>query len=206
MTAPQPSVRRRVSQRVRAALAGGLVFGLGAGLTVAAWTESEYVTSTFTAGEMRLQLDVGAGYQQTSTVSAAVAGVFPGSTGTVYQPVRIQTTSTSVAGAVTMSHAAFTGSGITSGLRYRVIRAATCNAAAFASAVAGDYVIGTSTLTTAPLVTTAATNVAIGAAAAKSTSTLSLCFEYSLLAAASATYMGTTSTPAMTWTFTGTSS
>ena len=205
MTAPRPP-RRRASIRVRAALAGGLVFGLAAGLTVASWTDAEFVGTTFTAGTIDLQVKAGtAAYTNAATISATVTDVFPGATGAAYLPVLVQTTTPSVAGTVTMTHSAFTGTGLTASLRYRVIRAATCNAAAFTAAAAGDYVVGTSTLTAAPLVSAAMTPTVIGTASANSGSTISLCFEFSLLAAANANLRSTTSTPALVWGLSGSS-
>ena len=50
--------RPRASIKVRAALAGGLVFGLAAGLTVASWTDAERVGATFTASTFNLQTSV----------------------------------------------------------------------------------------------------------------------------------------------------
>jgi predicted ribosomally synthesized peptide with SipW-like signal peptide len=49
-----PDARRRRSTRVRAVLAGGLVLGIGAAVTLAAWTDQEFATGTFTAGHLNL--------------------------------------------------------------------------------------------------------------------------------------------------------
>lgn len=38
------------SRKIRAILAGGLVVGIGAAVTLAAWNDSEFATGTFTAG------------------------------------------------------------------------------------------------------------------------------------------------------------
>ena len=40
---------------IRAILAGGLVLGVGAAVTLAAWNDSEFVTGTFTAGTFNLR-------------------------------------------------------------------------------------------------------------------------------------------------------
>lgn len=40
--------------RIKAVLAGGLVLGLGAAITLAAWTDQEFATGTFTAGKFNL--------------------------------------------------------------------------------------------------------------------------------------------------------
>ncbi|MFC7432599.1 MULTISPECIES: SipW-dependent-type signal peptide-containing protein [unclassified Agrococcus] len=42
-------------RKVRAMLAGGLVLGVGAAITLAAWTDSEFATGTFTAGAFNLE-------------------------------------------------------------------------------------------------------------------------------------------------------
>jgi predicted ribosomally synthesized peptide with SipW-like signal peptide len=47
--------RRRRSRTIRAILAGGLVLGVGAAVTLAAWNDSEFVTGTFTAGTFNLE-------------------------------------------------------------------------------------------------------------------------------------------------------
>ena len=47
--------RRRRSRMIRAILAGGLVLGVGAAVTLAAWNDSEFVTGTFTAGTFNMQ-------------------------------------------------------------------------------------------------------------------------------------------------------
>lgn len=47
--------RRRRSRMIRAILAGGLVLGVGAAVTLAAWNDSEFVTGTFTAGTFNLE-------------------------------------------------------------------------------------------------------------------------------------------------------
>jgi hypothetical protein len=207
MTVSEVSGGPRESIRVRAALAGGLVFGIATSLSVASWTDAEFVTSTFTASRFDLEVNVnGAGYSAATPISVTVSGVYPGSTGTVYLPVRIRTTSTSIAGMVSLNHAAIAGpTGLTSVLRYRLIRgAATCNAAAFTAGA--TYVVGTSTLSAAPLVSTALAATTPLAVSAGGGSELVYCFEFSLASSglAQATY-GSSSTAAMTWNVTGSS-
>ncbi|GAA3945039.1 SipW-dependent-type signal peptide-containing protein [Microbacterium soli] len=51
-SAASASLRRR---RISAVLAGGLVLGVGAAVTLAAWNDSEWATSTFTAGSFDLE-------------------------------------------------------------------------------------------------------------------------------------------------------
>lgn len=50
-TTPRADLRRRT----RALLAGGLVLGLGAAVTLAAWNDSEFATGEFAAGSFNLQ-------------------------------------------------------------------------------------------------------------------------------------------------------
>ncbi|MBC7725198.1 MAG: hypothetical protein H7146_10695 [Burkholderiaceae bacterium] len=53
-TSPPSPTRRRRGVRTRAILAGGLVLGLGATVTLAAWNDSEFAQGTFTAGSFSL--------------------------------------------------------------------------------------------------------------------------------------------------------
>jgi predicted ribosomally synthesized peptide with SipW-like signal peptide len=54
MLSEQPK-KRTASRRVRALLAGGLVLGVGAAITLAAWNDSEFATGTFTAGSFNME-------------------------------------------------------------------------------------------------------------------------------------------------------
>ncbi|MFE1644634.1 SipW-dependent-type signal peptide-containing protein [Microbacterium sp. P01] len=51
-TSPERGVR---SKRVRAILVGGLVLGVGAAVTLAAWNDSEFVTGTFAGGAFDIE-------------------------------------------------------------------------------------------------------------------------------------------------------
>lgn len=53
-----PSTKADRLRRVRALLAGGLVLGLGAAGTLAAWTDSEFATGVFTSGQFNIQGNV----------------------------------------------------------------------------------------------------------------------------------------------------
>lgn len=54
-TSPAAGQRSRKAPKVRAVLAGGLVRGIGAAITLAAWNDSEFVEETFTAGAFNLK-------------------------------------------------------------------------------------------------------------------------------------------------------
>src|SRR5690606_23874046 len=56
MSTTTTSARRSgTSRKVRALLAGGVVLGIGAAATLAAWNDSEYAGATFTAGSFNLE-------------------------------------------------------------------------------------------------------------------------------------------------------
>ncbi|HWM34874.1 MAG TPA: SipW-dependent-type signal peptide-containing protein [Pseudolysinimonas sp.] len=196
-TSPRP----RASLRVRAALAGGLVLGLGAGATVASWTDAASVTGAVTAGMLLLETRVGAGdFTPATTVAATVSGIYPGTTGAVYLPVVVRTAPTSVSGTVSFSHAATTAGGLSSVLRYRVIRSATCTSGAFSTGSPVWVVGGPASF---PLVTTAQPAVAGPVLPAQGGGTAAYCVEFSVpTGLTQATYQGTSSTP-VALTFTG---
>lgn len=195
------SLRPRASLRVRAALAGGLVLGLGAGVTVASWTDAASVTGAISAGRLQLETQVSGGaFTSATTVAAAVSGVYPGTTGAVYLPIVVRTAPTSVAGTVAFSHAATTAGGLSSVLRYRVIRSATCTAGAFTSGSPVWVVGGPASF---PLVTTGQAAVVGPSLPAQGGGTAAYCVEFSLpTGLTQATYQGTVSNP-VALTFTG---
>ena len=57
-------------RRIRAILAGGLVLGVGAAATLAAWNDSEYGAATFTAG----RFDIVGSTDGTTFASHATSG------------------------------------------------------------------------------------------------------------------------------------
>jgi hypothetical protein len=187
---------------VRAALAGGLVFGITAGLTVASWTDAEFVGSTFTASCFGLQMSVnGAAYVPAGPVSVTALGIYPGSSGTRYVSLKVKTAAVSSGGTVSLSAPANGGSGLTPVLRTRIVSTtATCNSTAFtagATYVAGGF--AAYQMVSAALPSTP--GIAVSADAA---SEIGYCIEISIATATSqATYQGTSGT--VTYTVTGTS-
>lgn len=103
------------SGKVKAVLAGGLVLGVGAAVTLASWTDQAYVDATFGTSSFNIQVDTqggGEAWVEADTEAAAsdlvfsvgVEALVPG--GTVYAPVSLQTDpSGSVAGTVTLEGA-----------------------------------------------------------------------------------------------------
>lgn len=83
-----------VSRKIAAVLAGGLVLGIGAATTMAAWTDSQYAKATFTAGVFKLEssADGSAWAKHTSSspaqLSVGTAGMSPGVSGFGFLDVR----------------------------------------------------------------------------------------------------------------------
>ena len=108
-------------RKVMAVLAGGLVLGVGAAITLAAWNDSEFATGTFTAGDFDLQGSTTSGttgFSNHDTVGTAaglaftlpaglVTSMAPGAT--AYAPFWVQLA------ANTTSDASLTATGITPG-------------------------------------------------------------------------------------------
>ena len=205
--------RRLPFLRVRALLAGGLVLGIGAAVTLAAWNDSEFATANITTSTFNTESSVGGtAYVDNVTspgtsVTLPVGAFSPGTTG--YLPVLVRTKATSIAGTVALGGAVFTGTDaalLSTAFVYRVVRTtATCDATAFTGTP--TWVVGTSTASAAPALTVGqnggVTNVvAAGAPAAPGTAT-GFCFEVTLPASAASTLQGKTA--AATWQFLATS-
>jgi predicted ribosomally synthesized peptide with SipW-like signal peptide len=200
MLQPRPPVRPRVSIRVRAALAGGLVLGLGAGLTVASWTDAEFVKGTFTASSFNLQSSVQGGtYTGLSALTGTVAGAYPGSL--AYISLKVKTAAVSTAGTVSLSAAA-NSTGLANVLRYRIVRSlAACTATVFTGSPV--YVVGgASTYQQVNAALAPTTGIALTANAGLE---VGYCIELGMpLGVNQTTYQGTSGTP--TWNIIGTSS
>lgn len=111
-----------------ALLAAGLVLGVGAAVTLAAWNDSEVATGSFTASTFATEAkDTASGtWAQTSDGSPATltfnaTGLYPGAI--VYAGLDVRTTAaTNIAGTALLSAAAPSGdSALTGELEYRVV-------------------------------------------------------------------------------------
>lgn len=136
--------------KLRAILAGALVLGVGAAVTVAAWNDSEFAQGSFTASTFGIVGSTnGVDFSEHAdaanaaklTLTAPFGAMSPGTT--VYTAYSIRSTAAStVGGSVTLSAASGNSSGLGQWLTYgvRVISGTQCNAAAFAggTAVAAD--------------------------------------------------------------------
>lgn len=93
--------RRLRSRRIKAILAGGLVFGVGTTATVAAWTDTEEASSSFKAGTFNIELSIDGQWTSTNQMTFDSAPMFPGSK--VYAPVFVRTSpDTTIGGALTV--------------------------------------------------------------------------------------------------------
>lgn len=143
--------------RFRAVLAGCLVLGVGGAVTLAAWTDEEHASGTFTAGEFNIEGSVdGTIFDQHPEGAAAELGfalpeatqMLPGTV--VYAPFTVRTTEGSVAGAVTFTASSANSSGLGEYLTYGVaqVTGTACDEDSFAA--------GTSLVPTGSSLTTSA--------------------------------------------------
>ena len=193
------SRRRKLrNRRVKAILAGGLVFGIGATATLAAWTDTEQATGEFKAGTFATDLAVDGQWSSSTQMTFNATGMYPGSK--VYAPVFVRTTpSTTMDGTVSVSSVGATGStsGIAGSLEYRAVTTSlaaggasgfTCNATTFTSSA--TYVFGGASATT-PL-KTAGTGTGKQSLKSTSGSVQAYCFEVTLPASTPNAAQGTT--------------
>ncbi|SDP36615.1 SipW-cognate class signal peptide [Nakamurella panacisegetis] len=125
------------SRRLRALLAGGLVLGLGAIVTLAAWNDSEFATGTFAAGSFNLQGSStdGVSFADHASAPGAALGfvVNPANLApadSTYAPFAVRLAGNTSSPAVVTVTAGGSGGSLT-GLTYRLIESATwgCSAA-----------------------------------------------------------------------------
>ena len=195
--------RRLRSRRLRAVLAGGLVLGVGAAVTLAAWNDSEYGSASFTAGRFDIVGAIdGATFSSHATAGAAAALNFqlaptamaPGNA--TYALFSVKTANPSVAGTLQLTAGTPGGTGLATYLTYgvRTISGTTCNATTYA---AGTAVVADGSALTANGATTQAVT-ANGAAQ------VNYCFAVTLPTTAPNAAQGLTMS--QTWQIQGTSS
>lgn len=203
--------------RVRALLAGALVLGLGASVTLASWTDSNFATGSFGASTFQTESNVTKPYdalgawstndqQPGANLVFEAASMSPGTV--VYAPVAIRTKAASVAGELVLTAASVTSSGtgdanLGAALRYRVVRSVTCGASSFSGIPA--FVVGSDGAK--PLTEGQPAGVVNSLQAASATGPgepTHFCFEVTLPAGASNALQGQTATA--TWQFNATSS
>ncbi|WP_334150159.1 SipW-dependent-type signal peptide-containing protein [Microbacterium sp.] len=195
--------KRLRSRRIRAVLAGGLVFGIGVTATLAAWNDSEYATATFQAGRFDIVgATDGATFTSHATTGTAASLSFvlaptamaPGTT--TYALFSVKTANPSVAGTVQLTAGTPGGTGLATHLTYgvRTIAGTTCNATTYP---AGTAVVADGSALTA-------NGAATQAVTANGGAQVNYCIAVTLPTTAVNAAQGLTMT--QTWQFVGTSS
>lgn len=198
---------RRHWRQARALLAGGIVLGLGASATVAAWTDNVQASGQFIAGEFNIELnvdglDVDGEWSTDRAMTFDTAAMYPGAV--AHAPVLVRTSpDTHTAGELTLSGEGIAdNSEIAEALKYRVVArsapamgpAPTCDASTFSSA---DFVIGDSAggvpMDTAHVATGTQEAPAAGAAI------VAYCFEVRLATDAADAVQGDATDHTWTW-------
>lgn len=150
---PEAPARGLRSRRVRAVLAGGLVLGIGAAITLAAWNDSEFAKGTFTAGSFNMvgSLD-GTTFSEhaTSGTAATLAFTVPTlkltPTDTVYAPFAVQLDAASTNDAVvTITNPSTTG--VITNLTYTLLQPTSfgCTSSTTGTALVTNSAIGAAT-------------------------------------------------------------
>jgi predicted ribosomally synthesized peptide with SipW-like signal peptide len=198
--------RRSRHTRIRAVLAGGLVLGIGAAVTLASWVDTEYGTGSFTASTFNTESTGATVNWVSNTASPGATLVFAATamspSASHYASLNVRTTAaTTVAGTAELTSATTTGT-LAAVLEYRAVRApssgTTCNAAAFAGSptwIAG----GSSSWIASNTVPGSPVSSAIAAAGGE----IRYCFDVRILSTAASSYQGASGT--ITWLFTTTS-
>jgi predicted ribosomally synthesized peptide with SipW-like signal peptide len=206
----QMARHRLHSRRIRVILAAGLVFGVGAVATLAAWTDTENATGSFGASVFGTESQSAGSPTYAShtaspgaSLSFNAAAMSPGVS--FYAWLNVRTTpATNVAGTVALTSVTNNAGGLVGALQYRAVRMASvnptssCTAAAFAGTpvfIAG----GSATY----LQVTAAVPTPVASPIAAAGGAIGYCFEVRVTPGAANTFQGTTAT--VTWTFTSTS-
>jgi predicted ribosomally synthesized peptide with SipW-like signal peptide len=194
----------RTFRRVRALLAGGLVLGVGATMTIAAWTDQELATSTVSAGTFSIasRSDQGAfvshGPTETVlTVPLDASGLYPGVKKAAY--VQVQASGT-LGGTVSLTAVAVTNNAGT---------APTGADLALQNAIRVNFAVVAGPANCTTSATAAAALTAVPALPAQTLTvsplnTITYCVVLELPADATGTAQGGTVKP--TWTFTGSTS
>lgn len=150
ITRAETGQRRRRAPKVRAILAGGLVLGVGAAITLAAWNDSEFAQGTFTAGAFNLEGSTdGSTFGENPVTAPATLGftanpanLAPGDVVTAPFAVRLDDTTTNDA-TVTVSTETSTGGLV--GLTYSLTQSTAfgCGQAVTATLVPAGQALGT---------------------------------------------------------------
>lgn len=191
-------LRQMRGRRIKAILAGGLVFGVGATATVAAWTDSEEASGSFEAGRFNIELRAGGEWNGTNEMTFNAGNMYPGQK--VYAPVSVRTTSnTSIDGKLTVSAGGISSpNAFASALTYRAVARSTsgvaCDSKNFPGP--GTFIVGGSGGVPLSSELTAGSSQTLKAASA---SVQDYCFEVTLASNAPSSAQGLKASH--TWTF-----
>jgi len=141
--------RKSFSFRLRAGLAGGVVLGVGATMTLASWNDSEFASSSFEASSFSTESSTVAGvWAANETAPGAELAIAAGSlkpSESKYAWVNVRLSAASTTGGTVVLASSTTTGALVPALEYRAVRTAgtttACSAAAFAGTpnfVAGD--------------------------------------------------------------------
>lgn len=195
---------RRRLRKVRALLAAGLVFGIGASATLAAWTDTEYSSAEFTAGVFAIEASVDGVWNNTAEMTFNAQSMYPGAT--VYAPAFIRTSPDSTIGAeiITTGGGISSNTGIAAALEYRAVTTTltsgspstyTCTADMFSAGA--QYLFGSSStwvkLKDATTATSKQTALPAGG------NVVAYCFQVRLPTATPNSAQGTSATHTWTW-------
>ncbi len=170
------------SRRTRAVLAGGVVLGLGATATLAAYSDSEWASGTFTAAAVTAEVlefegsKDGGSFGSDVTLQSTVDLTKMAANTTYYAPLYLRTTdATTVDAEIAIPAPVVTGnSAMADSVSVKLINAtnAVCDAGTLGPVVGGGATFGATT-TTAPI------RIEAGPADKASATTL-LCFQFTL--------------------------
>lgn len=201
--------------RVRAVLAGALVLGVGATVTLAAWTSQDYTTGSFSTSRFVTQSTTdatGNGWQDNSVSPGATLQLNAGALSpgvTVAAAFGIRTTAGSIGGTESLQTPTSTTTplpALWSSLQYRVYSSTASACTPTSSPSSGsNWIVGGSTTWSALSTAVAANATALAAAASSSPGAPAwFCFQVALPAGAANTLQG--QSLVVTWLFSGTSS
>jgi predicted ribosomally synthesized peptide with SipW-like signal peptide len=195
---------RRFFLRLRAVLAGGLVLGVGATLTLASWNDSEYASGSFAASTFNTESSTVSGVWASNTSAPGASLAFNATamspSVSQYAWVNIRTTAAStVGGTITLASSTTSGTLIPV-LQYRAVLTAAIDTTCDSSAFSGTptYIAG-SAATYLAVTTVPASPVA--SAITSPSGELRYCFDVRVQSGANNTYQGGTGT--VTWLFSG---
>jgi predicted ribosomally synthesized peptide with SipW-like signal peptide len=210
--APSDDSKLIRKRKIRALLAGGLVLGVGAAITLAAWTDNVFGKATFTAENWNVQGDFSSGgtgaWDEYDT--AGTAGTFnyttnfdalsPGTT--VYAPVALRVGSAAGAGGAYAANVTLNGATPTTGPLTQYLTYTVVSGVAASACTAGTITGGTTVVAAGSTLGTGSAANAISLPAAGTA--VPLCFAVSLPSTVTAAQAAGKTTGSVTWQFAAT--